>query len=122
VGKEQVGIISGVHAASSAPDVVQQRRISREGAISTSVRVPRRRRSIVGLVHLRLRWMQCMHWLVLTRWSPTGGSGWSRTDDRGGMRLCEDRAALIMGWDGRWHRMEECDDGNEVGGDGCSAK
>jgi hypothetical protein len=60
--------------------------------------------------------------LLLLQLKQDRGAGWGRTDDRGGMRLCEDRAALIMGWDGRWHRMEECDDGNLVSGDGCSAK
>ncbi len=37
------------------------------------------------------------------------------------MLICSDSAALMMGEDGRWHRLEECDDGNRHGGDGCSA-
>jgi cysteine-rich repeat protein len=43
-----------------------------------------------------------------------------RTNDRGGLRLCADDLAVVMGSDGRWHHLEECDDGNQVAGDGCS--
>ncbi|EKX31885.1 hypothetical protein GUITHDRAFT_121933 [Guillardia theta CCMP2712] len=38
----------------------------------------------------------------------------------GGMRLCED-PAIMLGNDLRWHLREECDDGNRIDGDGCSA-
>jgi cysteine-rich repeat protein len=37
------------------------------------------------------------------------------------MRICSDPSTLTLGGDGRWHRLEECDDGNQRGGDGCSA-
>ena len=43
-----------------------------------------------------------------------------RTDDRGGLRVCSDTAAVILGGDKRWHHLEECDDGNSNAGDGCS--
>ncbi len=33
--------------------------------------------------------------------------------------MCEDGAAVVRGEDGRWHRLEECDDGNAADGDGC---
>ncbi len=65
---------------------------------------------------------QCVS-IVLHRssvWTLTGILFWRRTDDRGGMRLCEDPEVVVMGNDGRWHRVEECDDGNMVSGDGCS--
>ncbi len=36
--------------------------------------------------------------------------------------MCEDRAAVVLGGDGRWHRREECDDGNAADGDGCASR
>jgi cysteine-rich repeat protein len=45
--------------------------------------------------------------------------GMARTDDRGGLKVCEDGAVVVLGGDGRWHRREECDDGNAADGDGC---
>ena len=41
---------------------------------------------------------------------------------RPGMRLCPDARAVRLGSDGRWHRLEECDDGNSRSGDGCSSE
>ncbi len=43
-----------------------------------------------------------------------------RTENFGGLRLCADSRAVVFGGDGRWHRKEECDDGNLNDGDGCS--
>jgi cysteine-rich repeat protein len=43
-----------------------------------------------------------------------------RTENWGGLRLCNDPDALQLGADGRWRRLEECDDGNNNAGDGCS--
>jgi cysteine-rich repeat protein len=38
------------------------------------------------------------------------------------MKLCEDSKAIRLGSDGRWHHLEECDDGNTRSGDGCSSE
>ena len=35
--------------------------------------------------------------------------------------LCPIRQ-VVLGGDGRWHWLEECDDGAAAAGDGCSAK
>ena len=50
---------------------------------------------------------------------PYSSSCWSQVFGIG-VKICSDMSALSRGATGLWYLLEECDDGNQMSGDGCS--